>query len=256
MPVGKRSVHPHLLMLSQTMKILTGLELNAMILEAIIEEQIYRLNVPESLLAQAGDFFDQLDRDMDQGWQMSRDWVAQPDQIQRAQIVADKLLTALENQNEKLGMLMAGYLVTRLPGLKSVEPDIRGEIQNTVFDFHSESAGEATGLNASAASARPAQAPRAPAEAAELATDGADIEKIAATAGEGAPRGLSKLQAMTQAGQDVSKVFKVGKGYRFSVFDHATQSWQDSPLLKTQAEADRLREQVFTARYEALQQKT
>jgi hypothetical protein len=129
---------------------------------------------------------------------------------------------------------MAGYLLSRLPGLKSVEFDIQGEIQNNQFDFH----------QAADSGTSPLPADSAP-----------SAEQLTATARncDGAPRGLSKLQAMSQAGQDVSKVFKVGKGYRFSVFDHASQGWQDGPLLKSQDEAERLRERVFASRYEALQ---
>jgi hypothetical protein len=52
---------------------------------------------------------------MDQGWQMSREWVDRPNQLQRCQIIADKLLSALEKENERLGMMMAGYICARLP---------------------------------------------------------------------------------------------------------------------------------------------
>ncbi|MFP4280927.1 MAG: hypothetical protein ACLFQI_13120, partial [Halochromatium sp.] len=106
-----------------------------MILKAIIDEQVYTLNVPDPVIARGGDFFAQLDRDMDQGWQMSREWVEAPNRLQRCQIIADKLLTALEKENEKLGMLMAGYILTRLPGVESVELDVQGEVQNNRFRF-------------------------------------------------------------------------------------------------------------------------
>jgi hypothetical protein len=191
-----------------------------MILKAIIDDQIYELNVPDSLIAQARPFFEQLDSDMDQGWQMSREWVAKPDRLQRCQIVANKLLTALETENDKLGRLMAGYILTRLPGVESVELDIQGEIQNNHFNLAEH------GQEAAGESSVPAKPPRG---------------------------GLSKLEAMEQAGNDVTKVFKVGKGWRFSVFDHANGQWQDSPLIATEAEAKRLREEAFKARFESLQ---
>jgi len=107
-----------------------------MLLKAIIDDQELSLEVPETLLREGQAFFAKLDADMDQGWQMSREWVARPNQIERCQIVADKLLTALEKENEKLGMLMAGYLLSRLPGIKSVTPDTHGEMQNTLFTYH------------------------------------------------------------------------------------------------------------------------
>ena len=108
----------------------------AMLLKAIIDDQELSLEVPETLLREGQAFFAKLDADMDQGWQMSREWVARPNQIERCQIVADKLLTALEKENEKLGMLMAGYLLSRLPGIESVTPDTHGEMQNTLFTYH------------------------------------------------------------------------------------------------------------------------
>lgn len=205
-----------------------------MILNAIIDEQVYTLNVPDPVIERGADFFDQLDRDMDQGWQMSREWVEAPDQLQRCQIIADKLLTALEKENHKLGMLMAGYILTRLPAVESVELDVQGEVQNNRFSFK-------------------AVPPDTASAAANQATSSAVIDTAAEEAG--LPSGLNKMQAMAQAGQDVTQVFKVGKAYRFSVFDHASSHWQDSPLIATEAEAERLRQQAFKARYEALQQR-
>ncbi|MGB5735037.1 MAG: hypothetical protein WBM40_11415, partial [Thiohalocapsa sp.] len=55
-----------------------------------------------------------------------------------------------------------------------------------------------------------------------------------------------------QAGHDVTKVFKVGKAWRFSVFDHATDSWQESPLIASEQEAERLRQAALKERYEQL----
>ncbi len=187
-----------------------------MILKAIIDDQIYELNVPDALLSQGRGFFDKLDQDMDGGWQMSREWVRRPDRLQRCQIVADKLLTALESENYRLGRLMAGYLLTRLPGLESVELDIQGEIQNNQFNM---------GTHPPPGEAGPDPVRR---------------------------HGQSKLEALESAGNDVTQVFKVGKGYRFSVFDHASGGWKDSPLFATRDEASRMRQDVFRTRYEAL----
>lgn len=191
-----------------------------MILKAIVEDQEYSLNVPDALLSTAEPFFAQLDADMDAGWQMSREWVKEPDRIQRCQIVANKLLTALEKENHKLGMLMAGYILSRMPGVESVDMDTHGEIQNTQFTV----------------AEQPPAPPSAP-----------------ATSPAAPPSGLTKLEAMEQAGNDVTKVFKVGKGYRFSVFDHTAGQWQDSQLIATEQEAERLRQEAFKERFEALQ---
>jgi len=192
------------------------------ILKALIDDQTYSLDVPDTLIAQGDAFFAKLDQDMDQGWQMSREWVDHPNQLQRGQIVADKLLTALESENQRLGLLMAGYLLKRLPNLDEVEIDIQGEMQNTCFHFR---------------------------EQAPVTTQG---DKPQDARRPDAPEGMSKLEAMEQAGNDVTKVFRVGKAYRFSVFDHHTGEWQDSPTIADAHEAERLRQAAFKHRFDAL----
>jgi len=99
--------------------------------KVIVGEQVYAVEVPEDLLREAGDFHARLDRDMDRGWQMSREFVAQPDPLQRCQIVADKLLTGIIEGNESTAMLMAGYIALRMPGAVGVDIDASGEMQNT-----------------------------------------------------------------------------------------------------------------------------
>ena len=108
-----------------------------MILKVIVDDQLYELNVPEAFIARASGFFDQMDADMDGGWQMSREWVAAPTREQRCKIVANKLLTALEKGNHKLGRLMAGYILSRMPEVDSLEPDTSGEMQNTRINIAS-----------------------------------------------------------------------------------------------------------------------
>ncbi len=203
-----------------------------MLLKAIIEDQEYTLNVPESLLAGCEDFCAKLDADMDAGWQMSREWVQSPNLEQRCQIVADKLLSALEKENHKVGTLMAAYILKRLPNVEAVELDVQGEIQNNSFRFRE--------------TPRPVPGTSAPVPASAPPAAGSGSQT------EGMPAGLNRMQAMAQAGHDVTKVFKVGKAWRFSVYDHATGSWQESPLIATEQEAERLRQAAFKERYEAL----
>jgi len=99
--------------------------------KVIVGEQVYAVEVPEDLLLEAGDFHARLDRDMDRGWQMSREFVARPARLQRCQIVADKLLTGIMQGNESTAMLMAGYIALRMPGAIGVDIDASGEMQNT-----------------------------------------------------------------------------------------------------------------------------
>jgi len=99
--------------------------------KVIIGEQVYAIEVPEGLLEEAAEFHAKLDRDMDQGWQMSRQFVEQPDRLQRCQIVADRLLTSIMQDNPATAMLMAGYIALRMPGAVGVDIDAAGEMQNT-----------------------------------------------------------------------------------------------------------------------------
>ncbi|MEN8107388.1 MAG: hypothetical protein ABFS22_05210 [Pseudomonadota bacterium] len=99
-----------------------------MILNVVVEEQIYPVDVPARILAEGKEFFGKMDRDMDRGWQMSRDWVDHPDAVQRCQIVGDKMLTAMHNDNKKLLILLAAYILIRVPGVKGIRIDTNGEM--------------------------------------------------------------------------------------------------------------------------------
>lgn len=189
-----------------------------MILKLIVDDQLYELNVPDDLVTQAEDFFAKMDRDMDAGWQMGREWVETPDKLQRCQIVANKLLTALENEDHDLGRMMAAYIASRAPEIETIEPDTTGEIQDTRFEMKQ---------SAPTPAAQPTPAP--------------------ARSGT-----LSKMEALAQAGKEVSKVFRVGKQWRFSLFNPGSGQWEDSPLSADQAEAEKLREFAFKKRFEEL----
>ena len=71
-----------------------------MILNIRIEDQDYPIEVPDQIVSEGSDYFQHLDQDMDKGWQMSRDWVQEPNQLQRCQIVGDKMLTAIRYVRE------------------------------------------------------------------------------------------------------------------------------------------------------------
>ena len=192
-----------------------------MILKVVIDDQLIELNVPEAFLEQAQGFFAKMDADMDQGWQVNREWVEQPDQMLRAQVAANKLLTALDNEDHNLGRLMAGYILARVPDVDTVELNPAGETRDHVINLKGGPANAPT----------PADAPIAHA---------------------GIPKGLNKMQAMAQAAKDVSKVFKMGRQYRFSVYNHATGSWEESPAIGDKEQAEAMREHAFKARFEAL----
>lgn len=98
-----------------------------------IDEVSKTIEVAEDLLKEGEDFFRKMDKDMDQGWQMSRTWVDNPNQIERCQIAASKLLDAISAENETLLMLMAGYIMSRYPQVREVRIDTAGDMMETEF---------------------------------------------------------------------------------------------------------------------------
>lgn len=104
-----------------------------MMFRIVVDDREVNIAVPEYVLGEGHDFFAKMDADMDQGWQMGPSWVEHPDQLQRCQIAADKILDALELENETLLMLMAGYIVTKMPEVKGVRLNTEGEPMETEF---------------------------------------------------------------------------------------------------------------------------
>ena len=102
-----------------------------MILKVVVDDQTYPISVPEQIISEAGDFFNKIDKDMDNGWQMSRDWVDNPNQEQRCQIVGDKMLTAMQNDNKQLMVLLSAYVLARVPDASALRIDTNGEMLET-----------------------------------------------------------------------------------------------------------------------------
>jgi len=100
-------------------------------LNIIVEGRANTFEVPDKMLTEAADYFARMDADMDKGWQMSRDWVDKPNVTQRCQIVADKILTAIETDNEKLLMMMVAYVLRTMPGVKGINIDVSGDMNET-----------------------------------------------------------------------------------------------------------------------------
>ncbi len=175
-------------------------------LDVIIDSRTHRIEVPQDMLTEGETFFQKMDRDMDGGWQMGPEFVESPNTAQRCQIAANKLLVSVSAQNKLLVELMAGYILTRLSGIKSVDIDTDGEMLNTEFIFEE--------------NARSAKRP----------------------AGANPPEtGLNESEARTRAENDVSQVYKVGKAFRFAVHDHANGRWVESPFSPTEEQAKQLR---------------
>ena len=108
-----------------------GTQDKSMKLNVQINENSYQIDVPDEMLFRAESIYEKMDKDMDAGWQMSREWVEELSSRQRCQVVADRLLTAIESDNEPTTMLMAGYIMTRMPGIETVQIATDGDINQT-----------------------------------------------------------------------------------------------------------------------------
>jgi hypothetical protein len=103
-----------------------------MILKVFLDDQTYPIEVPDYIVSDAEEFFSFLDSDMNKGWQMSQFWVDSPDINQRCQIAADKLLTALNNDDQKTGVMMSAYIMNRMPGTTELHLSITGDMNEHV----------------------------------------------------------------------------------------------------------------------------
>lgn len=99
--------------------------------EVIIEEARYQVDVDPRDVEQGQGFFQQMDKDMDGGWRMGPEYVHNPDVTQRTQIVAERLMLAIESGNEAMCTAMAAYIVWRMPGIRELHIDTSGEPQLT-----------------------------------------------------------------------------------------------------------------------------
>jgi len=192
-----------------------------MILKILFDEQSVSLNIEEDFLQKANAFFDKMDEDMNNGWQIGRDWIEKPNFNQRLTIVADKLLTSLENDEQNSGMMMAGYIKSRAPSVSTIEMDITGEMGHEFIEQ---------------------EAPPVPTST--------PAQPTGTSAGEN--QKLDKISAMQQASKEVSRVFKAGKQYKFSMYNPQTDSWEDSPAMPDKDEAEKLREFAFKKRFDQL----
>ncbi len=183
------------------------------VLNVTLHEKTYAVKVTDAMLAEADAFFTKVDRDMDRGWQMSRDFIENPDRTQRAQIAAHRLMLAMSAGNETLAQLMAGYILKRLPGVTGVVVDTDGEMLDTEIVYGA----------------------------------GATPVTTASAGGK-----LSRIEAMKQAGKEVTAVYKSGKSFRYAVLDRASGQWVESPAMDDEKESQERRMQALKHRFEEL----
>ena len=102
-------------------------------LVARIEAERFAVDVEDEMLRTAAPMFDRMDADMAGGRRMGMEFVENPNALERAQIVADKLMRAISAGNEATAMAMAAYLLDRMPGVVSVDINTTGDWHATEF---------------------------------------------------------------------------------------------------------------------------
>tara|TARA_X000000368_G_scaffold258436_1_gene204275 strand:+ start:85 stop:405 length:321 start_codon:yes stop_codon:yes gene_type:complete len=99
----------------------------------ILGENEYPLKIKENIVDEAKSFFTKMDADMDKGWQMSKSWVENPDQFQKCQIAADRLFTSIHLNKKETAIMMAAYIINKMPEIKVIDIDITGNMEETSF---------------------------------------------------------------------------------------------------------------------------
>ncbi len=191
-------------------------------LNIVVDEKAFVVDLPPNFLKDAEGFFQVMNRDMDRGWQMGPEFIEHPDQLQRCQIAANKLLVSLSRANQNMIELMAGYILKHLPNVVGVQIDTSGEMLHTEFAFGNGSSHQDT-------------------------TSPSPIAPHAAAVGK-----MTKLDAMEQAGKDVTKVYQVGKTFRFATRTPVTGEWVESPPLENENEAHAQRMHAYKRRLNEL----
>ena len=102
-------------------------------LTVILGEDEYPLKVKKKIIADAQDFFTQMDSDMSKGFQMSRSWVENPSQLQKCQIAADRLFTSIHLNKKETAVMMAAYIINKMPDITVIDIDTSGSMEETSF---------------------------------------------------------------------------------------------------------------------------
>jgi hypothetical protein len=104
-----------------------------LVLKIVLEDEQREIAVPENIVVDATPLLEKMDDDMDHGWQIGRRFTESPGTIERCQVAADRLLSALHTDNQASITLMACYILARLEGVSAVYINAHGEPDQTLF---------------------------------------------------------------------------------------------------------------------------
>ncbi|MDQ1363951.1 MAG: hypothetical protein QG652_1813, partial [Pseudomonadota bacterium] len=78
--------------------------------------------------------FSEMENEFDRGQQMGRYWIDHPDNFQRCQIAASKLVDAFCREDKRNFYLMSAYILYKMPDAREVVVNTGNEIQE--IDIH------------------------------------------------------------------------------------------------------------------------
>ena len=99
----------------------------------VLRDNEEALKIKKKIVEEAQSFFNQMDLDMNKGWQMSKSWVENPSQIQKCQIAADRLFTSIHLNKKETAIMMAAYIINQMPDVKIIDIDVSGNMEETTF---------------------------------------------------------------------------------------------------------------------------
>jgi len=85
-----------------------------------IDEESYTLEVKDELMQELKNIHKDMDAEYDKGLQLGRYWIEAPTLEQRCQLTADKVVSAIHQENVRQFYLMASYILSKFPNLKRV----------------------------------------------------------------------------------------------------------------------------------------
>jgi len=100
-----------------------------------IDEESYTLEVSDAIMKELQGVIEEMDADFDKGARIGRYWIDVPSDEQRCQIAADKVVSALHQQNVRMFYQMAAYILTKFPTLQMVTVSSDFEVSDIHFEI-------------------------------------------------------------------------------------------------------------------------
>ena len=103
-----------------TNKIAALCRVNSMNFNINIDEESYTLEVTDELMQELQDAHKDMDDEYDRGIQLGRYWIDSPTLEQRCQLTANKVVSAIHQENIRQFYVTASYILSKFPNLKQV----------------------------------------------------------------------------------------------------------------------------------------